>query len=164
MNRLSGETSAAPGAGQVQDFVERMLELGPRLQRALDVKPPEEVVRQLGSVTMHQLEALSCLEPGGTTMRAFANTVGISGAAATALADRMLRQGLAERRDDPSDRRTVWLAPTPKAQRVLDAYRAWQRQAMSVFLERLDPQQTATFLEVLDVLIHLEAEEAPPPP
>ncbi len=140
-----------------------MLELAPRLQRALDVDPPEDVIRQLGAVTLHQLEALSCLQPSGATMRQFASAVGISGAAATALADRMVRQGLAERRDDPSDRRTVWLTPTPKALRSLEAYRAWQRQAMALFLERLDPQQSATFMEVLDVLVGLETDTNPTP-
>ncbi len=129
-----------------------MLELQPRLQRALEVTIPEEVARQLGSITLHQLQALACLPPEGTTMRHFAEAVGISGAAATALANRMIRQGLAERRDDPADRRTVWLAPTLHAARTLEAFRSWQRDSLSALLDRLDPTQIETFLEVLDSL------------
>lgn len=134
------------------EIVERLLELQPRLQRSLVVPLPDDVARQLGPVTPHQLEALGCLPPGGSTMREFAKAVGISGAAATSLANRMIRRGLAERRYDPSDRRTVWLAPTALALATLDAVQAWRRQAMIRVVERLDGAQVATFLEVLGAL------------
>lgn len=152
VNHQTGEASAGDQAQTLDALVDRMLELGPRLQHALDLTIPEAVSRQLGSVTMHQLEALACLPPEGTTMRQFAEAVGISGAAATALANRMIRQGLAERRDDPNDRRTVWLAPTIQAVHTLEAFRTWQRNSLSALVERFDASQLATFLEVLGIL------------
>jgi DNA-binding MarR family transcriptional regulator len=90
-------------------------------------------------------------------MRQFAASVGISGAAATALADRMIKQGLAARRDDPKDRRTVWLAPTEHAIELLTSFRNSRRSSMSNALARLQPGQVAAFLEVLQILVQPEA-------
>lgn len=151
-------------APRVQEFVERLLELQPRLQRILEVDLPEAVSGRFGSVTLHQLEALGCLPPEGSTMRQFAASVGISSAAATALADRMLRQGLAERRADPNDRRTVWLAPTAQAFRTLETFRAWQRHSMAGLFERLNASQMASFLEDLGVLVDAGRDTGGDPP
>jgi DNA-binding MarR family transcriptional regulator len=133
-------------------MVERVLELQPRLQRTLQVPLPDEVSSRLGAVTPHQLEALGCLPPEGSPMHEFAEAVGISGAAATALATRMIRQGLAQRHYDPSDRRTVWLAPTAQGLRTVEAVRDWRRRSVAKMFERLDPAQVSAFLEVLSAL------------
>lgn len=140
------------------ELVERMLNLRPRVQRALDPSLPPQVLKHLGGVTYHQLEALACLPEDGTTMRRFADAVGITGAAATALANRMVKQGLAVRRYDPDDRRRVWLAPTPTALELVRTLREWQRHYMAESLARLSSDQVETFLEVLDVL---DSEGAP---
>jgi DNA-binding MarR family transcriptional regulator len=85
-------------------------------------------------------------------MHEFAEAVGISGAAATALATRMIRQGLAQRHYDPSDRRTVWLAPTAQGLHTVEAVRDWRRRSVAKMFERLDPAQVSAFLEVLSAL------------
>jgi DNA-binding MarR family transcriptional regulator len=154
VNHLAGDDAFERAHSPVEEFVERLLELQPRLQRALQVQLPTEIGARLGSVTPHQLEALGRLPRDGTTMREFANAVGISGAAATALANRMIRGGLAERRYDPNDRRTVWLAPTPEALEALEVVHSWRRQSVAKMLERLDAVQVTSFLEVLSTLAH----------
>lgn len=156
MNHQTGGT--AQGRSQdAQGLVDQLLSLQTRLQRILTATPPVEVSRELRSVTFHQLEALACLPADGTSMRQFAASVGISGAAATALADRMIKQGLAARRDDPKDRRTVWLAPTEHAIELLTSFRNSRRSSMSNALARLQPGQVAAFLEVLQILVQPEA-------
>lgn len=85
-------------------------------------------------------------------MREFAAAVGISGAAATALATRMIRQGLAKRRYDENDRRAVWLVPTTEGQETADAVRVWRHQSVTKMFERLDAAQVSAFLEVLVAL------------
>lgn len=144
------------GGGARPELIERMLSLQPRVQRALDPNLPPELRERLGSVTYHQLEALACLPEGGTTMRRFAEAVGVTGAAATALANRMVKHGLAVRRHDSEDRRQVWLAPTKTALDMVRTLREWQRRSMAETLTRLSPDQVETFLEVLKVL---EAED-----
>lgn len=154
VNILSGDPASGETSSPIEEFVERLLELQPRLQHALQVQLPGEISSRLGSVTPHQLEALGRLPRDGTTMREFASAVGISGAAATALANRMIRGGLAERRYDPHDRRTVWLAPTPDALEALEVVHNWRRQSVAKMLERLDAVQVTSFLEVLSALAH----------
>ncbi|MGC1184935.1 MAG: MarR family transcriptional regulator [Candidatus Dormiibacterota bacterium] len=154
MNFQPPDVSAAnPAEGTTaQDVVERVLQLQPLLQRTLRVPLPDHVSARLGAVTPHQLEALGRLPPEGITMREFAAAVGISGAAATALATRMIRQGLARRRYDETDRRTVWLVPTAEGQETAVAVRAWRHQSVSKIFERLDAAQVSAFLEVLVAL------------
>jgi len=154
VNILSGDPPSQGESSPVEEFVERLLELQPRLQSALQVQLPSDIAARLGPVTPHQLEALGRLPHEGITMREFAKAVGISGAAATALADRMIRGGLAERRYDPNDRRTVRLAPTPQALETLEVVHSWRRQSVAKMLERLDSVQVTSFLEVLSALAH----------
>lgn len=85
-------------------------------------------------------------------MHEFAEAVGISGAAATALANRMIRQGLAKRSYDPSDRRTVWLAPTIKGLETEEAVLEWRRRSVAKVFARLSSAQITAFLEVLGTL------------
>ncbi len=133
-------------------MVERVLQLQPLLQQTLRIPLPEEVSTSLGTVTPHQLEALGRLPPEGITMHEFADAVGISGAAATALANRMIRQGLARRSYDPTDRRTVWLAPTRQGLETAQAVKEWRRQSLTKMFERLDSAQVTAFVEVLTAL------------
>ncbi|HVB53031.1 MAG TPA: MarR family transcriptional regulator [Candidatus Acidoferrales bacterium] len=149
MNFQSGE---GPGEGPEGDVVERVLRLQPLLEKTLRVPLPDEVNSRLGAVTPHQLEALGRLPREGITMHEFADAVGISGAAATALANRMIRQGLAQRSYDASDRRTVWLAPTTQGLETARAVQEWRRRSVVKMLERLDPAQVTVFLEVLSAL------------
>ena len=65
------------------------------------------------SVTMGQGLALLALEPGGqTTMREVAAALGVSAGTATRVVDNLVRDGLAERAEDPADRRKVCIRPT----------------------------------------------------
>lgn len=152
MNFQSGDGPAEGPTASTADVVERVLQLQPLLQQTLRVPLPDEVSSRLGTVTPHQLEALGRLPPEGITMHEFAEAVGISGAAATALANRMIRQGLAKRSYDPSDRRTVWLAPTTKGLETAEAVQAWRRRSVAQMVERLDAAQVTAFLEVLSAL------------
>ncbi|HUY57605.1 MAG TPA: MarR family transcriptional regulator [Candidatus Micrarchaeaceae archaeon] len=167
MNFQSGDGPAIGDAVPPEELVERVLQLQPVLQQTLRVPLPDEVSSRLGTVTPHQLEALGRLPPEGITMREFAEAVGISGAAATALANRMIRQGLAKRRYDPSDRRTVWLAPTRKGLDTAGAVQEWRRRSVAKIFERLDAAQVTAFLEVLSALAmphHLQDAPAMEPP
>jgi DNA-binding MarR family transcriptional regulator len=130
-----------------------MLKLQPQLRSVLDRPLPHNVSRQLGSVTWRQLEAVGCLPPEGMPMRRFAASMGITGAAATAMANRMIRQGLVERRDDPQDRRTVWLAPTPRAARALEVYRGWRRRSLRRLGQELDASQRDILVDVLSAFV-----------
>ncbi|HVA20586.1 MAG TPA: MarR family transcriptional regulator [Candidatus Micrarchaeia archaeon] len=129
--------------------VEHFLALQPRLQRVLDGHLPSQLRRELASVTGRQLDAIGHLPEGGRSMREFAEALGIRAAAATTLADRLIAQGLAERRQDPNDRRAVRLVPTERALEVHARYQAWRRQTIGPLLERLGPEQLAALVGIL---------------
>ncbi|HEY6538508.1 MAG TPA: MarR family transcriptional regulator [Candidatus Dormibacteraeota bacterium] len=156
-----GDASSGPAEAVAAEMIERVLELQPALLRALAVPIPESLSARLGTVTPHQIEALGQLPQAGITMRDFAEAVGISGAAATALADRMIRQGLARRQYDEVDRRTVWLAPTTAGLATLEAVREWRRQVVTKMFERLDTAQVVAFLEVLSALTESRPDPSP---
>lgn len=142
---------------QADGLIEQLARLQPRLQRMLALSMPEDLRNELGSITIRQLGSLAYLPDGGATMRNFADALGITGAAATALADRMISHGLAERHYQPEDRRTVRLAPTERAKDLLKQYRTWQQDAMAGVLAKLSEHELATFLAVLNALeSHLE--------
>jgi len=148
-------------AEPTSELVERLIALQPRLERVLDVRLPRRLRDELASITAHQLQALGHLPKEGLTMRQFASAVGISGAAATALADRMVTQGLAERRPDPGDRRTVWLAPTERALAMNEQYRAWRREMMATVVQRLDIDQMTALVDILGALADIEEPRDP---
>jgi DNA-binding MarR family transcriptional regulator len=77
------------------------------------------LARQAG---MHptDAQALYLLESEGPLGVAdLARRLGIRGASATVLVDRLERAGHAERRRDPEDRRRVWVSATPAAAEAL---------------------------------------------
>jgi DNA-binding MarR family transcriptional regulator len=67
-------------------------------------------------LTMAQLKAVMFLvQTGGMRSRELADGLGIAPSAATPLVDRLVKQKLARRDDDPDDRRIVRIQPTAKA-------------------------------------------------
>lgn len=90
------------------------------LARRFRTAIPEALEAELGTVTPHQLDALHVLlqtrEGGscGLTMNELARLQGCALSSASALVDRLLREGLVDRVSDASDRRIVRVVPTAK--------------------------------------------------
>ena len=90
------------------------------LARRFRTAIPDALEAELGTVTPHQLEALHVLlrtsegGSGGLTMNELARIQGCALSSASALVDRLLREGLVDRVSDASDRRVVRVVPTAK--------------------------------------------------
>jgi len=132
-------------------LAEQVLDLLPRLRRRFEQSCPPELREELATVTVHQLEALRqlCCGDGGLTMAELAAAQGIGLSSATALADRLLRQGLAQRTSDPADRRVVRLVPTDAARQLVRRFAAAKRRTAVHALESLDDAEAATLLALL---------------
>lgn len=139
---------------------ERFLELRPTVLARMQALVPLDLQAELGAATSHQLEALGRLPDAGLTMHQLASSLAISGAAASALADRLVAQGLAERLTSPDDRRVVRLAPTARGRRLAQQHRYAQRRAMVGLMARLDDRQVAAWLDIMETLA---ADEGEPP-
>jgi DNA-binding MarR family transcriptional regulator len=152
-----------PGSPSRDALAEQVLELVPRLRRRFEQSLPPELRDELNTVTLHQLEALRhlCCR-GGMTMAELAQVQGIGLSSATALADRLLRQGLAQRTSDPGDRRVVRLVPTDAAVQLVDRFAAAKRRTAMRALEALSDAEASTLLTLVAKIADHHSPEALP--
>jgi DNA-binding MarR family transcriptional regulator len=111
------------------------------LKRRLMASVPDELRGEFGAVTWHQVGALEQLRAAmqtssGATMNEIARMQQCALSSASALVDRMIRLGLAERRNDPEDRRIIHIIPTALGEQMLEKFDDARR---TVALEALAP-------------------------
>jgi DNA-binding MarR family transcriptional regulator len=148
-------TRAALSRAQLAD---RFFSFVPALKRQFQASLPADLSDELSRVTPHQMEALQALHllsaAGGTamgaTMNELARTQHCAMSTATALADRLIRQGLAERIPDPSDRRVIHIAPTAQGRELTRRFGAARREIALRALAPLNDAELTTLIELLD--------------
>ena len=151
----------APSASQREAIAAQLLDLVPRLRRRLQDSLPADIRDDLAGVTPHQLEALChLLSSGGMTMQELAQAQRIGLSSATALADRLLRQGLAQRTSDPRDRRVVRLLPTEHAATLAREFTAAKRRTALEALACLDDGEATTLVHLLEKIPGVEQPHA----
>lgn len=97
------------------------------LKRRLMASVPDELRGEFGAVTWHQVGALEQLRAAmqtssGATMNEIARMQQCALSSASALVDRMIRLGFAERRNDPEDRRIIHIVPTALGEQMLEKF------------------------------------------
>src|SRR6266542_4153433 len=135
-----GRSAGARTAARRAQTVARFVELRPAVLARMRESVPDELRAGRGAATGRQLQALARLPWDGLTMRELAGFLRVTGAAASVLADRLVAQGLVERRADRGDRRIVRLAPTPEG------------RAVAALLERLSDDQVEVWLDIMETL------------
>lgn len=144
-------------SGEQRARVDRFLELRPAVLARMQSLVPADLQAQLGPVTLHQLETLVRLPGPGLTMHELARVLGISGAAACTLADRLVAHGLAAREASPGDRRIVRLVSTEKGRGLVERYRREQRRAVASLFRHLSDDQVVAWLGIMEILAGEEA-------
>ena len=132
--------------------MERFVRLRPAVLARMAASTPAELRAEFESVTGRQLQALAVLPEAGLTMSDLAASLGVSGAAASVLSDRLVAQGLAVRGADPADRRVVRLAPTSRGTALAARYQEAQRLAVAALLESLTDEQVIAWLDIMETL------------
>jgi DNA-binding MarR family transcriptional regulator len=129
-----------------------------RLKKRVAAGMPEEWREQMEGATQHQVEALFLLaqSPDGITMNDLARQQSCALSTATALVDRLVQQGLAERRDDPSDRRVVRIVASDRAQSCLALANEGKRHLAT---ELLAPLSDAEASQLVTLLTKITAEK-----
>ncbi|MGH9102720.1 MAG: MarR family transcriptional regulator [Acidimicrobiales bacterium] len=135
-----------------QEAADRFMALQPAVMTRMADSVPDELRPECESVTAHQLKALIRLPADGLTMHQLAADLSVSGATASALADRLVAKGLARRGTDPRDRRVVRLAPSPEGADLAQRWRAARRQMIVGLLDRLRDEQVAAWLDIMETL------------
>lgn len=147
-------TTALPSTPKRADLVKRFFELRPQMERRFTDDVSKELHDELGNVTLHQLSVLRELRHGPVSMRELAKTVGVSESAATATADRLVRQGLAERQSDPTDRRVVRLAQSERGARITEAAERQANRKTKAILSVLSDEQLSQLIDIFETLVN----------
>jgi DNA-binding MarR family transcriptional regulator len=124
------------------------------VKRRLMASVPDELRGEFGAVTWYQVIALEQLRAAtetssGLTMNEIARMQQCALSSASALVDRMIRLGFAERVSDPEDRRIIHIVPSQLGLRMLDRF---DEARKTVALEALAPLNDAE-LEQLVLLM-----------
>lgn len=125
------------------------------LARRFRTAIPEALEAELGTVTPHQLEALHVLlqtsEGGaaGLTMNELARLQGCALSSASALVDRLLREGLVDRVSDATDRRVVRVVPTAKGDAFCTQFAQVKRGVALQMMCQLSAAEMETLIALL---------------
>jgi len=151
MTTISSGSRQAPSEHRAE-LTERVFELGPLLKRLFGAGLYRELRDELQSVTIHQLTALGHLKSGSVTMRELAKDLDVSESSATAVTDRLVRQGLVERQSDPTDRRVVRLALSPAGSTLVGRLDEAAATKMGEVLAALTDTQLEQLIDILETL------------
>jgi DNA-binding MarR family transcriptional regulator len=139
----------------IQEFFEIQNELSPLFARHL-----ENIVGTEG-ITAHQAMTLKMLKDQDRMckMSDIAALQALTPAAATGMVDRLIHQGLVERKFDEQDRRVILLALTATGEKKLSAVEKRLQDTMQRFLERVSESDRAASLRMLRKLREFLKEE-----
>jgi DNA-binding MarR family transcriptional regulator len=137
-----------------EDLVERGLNLYVTAVRTLHgLGAPAWLQVEL---SVAQLKALFALvDAGSTSIGGVAARLGIGLPAASSLVDRLVDQGLAQRRADRLDRRRTLAQPTPAGEALAQRLREGSREALRTWMERMDRADLASLVRGLGAMVEL---------
>jgi len=141
------------------ELTERVFELRPLMKRLFGAGIYRELRGELQSVTIHQLTVLGHLKCGSVTMRELAKDLEVSESSATAVTDRLVRQGLVERRSDPSDRRVVRLSLSPSGSALVERLDEAAAAKTGETLAALTEAQLEQLIEILETLARAQTDD-----
>ncbi len=105
-----------------------------------------------GGIPPVQLQALAVLAGGDVRMRELAHRLGLATSTVTRLVDRLEAGGLAERRSERPDRRSVLVGLTTSGREALQAVRKRLHAFLRELITGLTPREQGEFLRLLSKL------------
>lgn len=116
-------------------------------------------------VTMSQAKVLYLVQAApGLRMSDLSTRLGVSLSTVSGVVDRLVDQGLLNRRDDPADRRHVVLRLTDAGATQLELFRELNEGQIRTLLARIDAADLVVIGRALDVLAAAAARQAAAPP
>jgi DNA-binding MarR family transcriptional regulator len=146
------------------NLIARLLELQPQVRRRFEAAMPIHVRKLKASLhdvmantTLRQLEVLRLLATHGPLpMHELARLHGINRSSTTEVVDRLVGHGLAERRHDPLDRRSVAVALTAQAEALLAQFKCMHEASVAALTDAYDDEELATLVRLLEKLAIVE--------
>ncbi|HEV2362277.1 MAG TPA: MarR family transcriptional regulator [Acidimicrobiales bacterium] len=140
-------------------LIRRFFELKPIAQKRFELLHAR-LPDGLRSVTVHQFGILLRLASGERTMREVAREASVSESAATAVTDRLAKQGLVERRHDLVDRRVVRVSLSERGAAMVEEFRDTACTQTALALSVLDDGQLEALVDVFETLATAPAPES----
>jgi len=147
-----GATSETSELRTRDALVDRFFELQPQMQRRFKASLHRELREELHSVTVHQLGVLMQLRGHSVTMRELAKELDVGESAATAVVERLVRQELVVRHDDPSDRRLVRLSLSDAGESLVTKLHDSACRKTASLLAALSDEQLAQLVAIMETL------------
>lgn len=119
--------------------------------------------RIAGGIPPVQLQALAVLAGGDVRMRELAHQLGLAASTVTRLVDRLEAAGLAERRSERPDRRSVLVGLTAHGREALQAVRSRLRGLLRDLAAGLAPREQRELARLLAKLGEALGGQAPEP-
>lgn len=143
----------ATGRGEqhLEELLDVLLVRGQELtQVLLSRRLPGALYRRVaGGIPPVQLQALAVLAGGDVRMRELARRLGLATSTVTRLVDRLEAAGLAERRSERPDRRSVLVGLTATGREALQGVRRRLRALVRDLIAGLTPHEQGEFLRLL---------------
>ncbi len=126
------------------------------MKRLTHTNQPDSLAMQLPLAQLRLAHALHHSDVSlGETMGALKERLGVGNSALTQAGDRLIHNGLAERLDDPNDRRVVRMRLTEKGRSWVDDIRMQRKRRIEEILDHLTPSQAQEFTEAIFTLDRL---------
>jgi DNA-binding MarR family transcriptional regulator len=156
---MAGSSNGSHGsASGTQGIVEMTTKILVQLQQ-----DPGRGSADWPNVTMQQLRVMMILyAEGPTRVSVLAKRLNVSTPTITGILDRLVRQGLTYRADDPRDRRVVLNALTDKGREVIEQLQPLDAARLSRAVEKLsEDQQSALAAALADLVDAVETTREP---
>lgn len=135
------------------ELVEKILELFRGVARSRQGLAPVWLEVDFSMAQVRTLMVLSC--EGRSTIGQLAETLRVSLPTASHLADRLVNAGLAERAEDPSDRRRMLVRLTPGGEDLAGRLRQGNQELYRLWLSQLSDDDLAALYQGLQALVRV---------
>ena len=136
------------GQISILEFADRMNEVMPMLINGFSRRQNNELYR--GKISLPQFLVLEFLhKEGESKMTQLAQFMGVTTAAMTGIADRLVRYGYVVRIFDPADRRTIKAKLTAKGQELVRRITQQRRQMVINIFGKISEAERSNYLSIL---------------
>ena len=134
------------------ELVKQIIELQRQVRRVLRRRKPEAWMNL--NLTIAQLKSLFLIaREGSMNTKSLAEGLGVTSSNVTGIIDRLVKQGLVSRQENPEDRRMLRLRVTDKGEDILTSLREETISSMSEVLARMSIEELSSLARGLSSLV-----------
>jgi DNA-binding MarR family transcriptional regulator len=134
------------------ELVKKIIELQRQVRRGLRRRMPEAWMNL--NLTIPQLKSLFLIaREGSMNTKSLAEGLGVTSSNVTGIVDRLVKQGLVSRQEDPEDRRMLQIQVTDKGEAILTSLREETVSTMADVLARMSVEELSSLARGLSSMV-----------